>query len=74
MPSFVLGIDLGTTNSVLAYASLADDQPEVKILPIPQLIAPGVVEERTSKKEKAEPMTCLGARGMQSPSARLPAA
>lgn len=48
MPAFVLGIDLGTTNSVLAYASLAGDQPEVKILPIPQLVAPGVVEERTS--------------------------
>src|SRR6185295_8533178 len=43
-----LGIDLGTTNSVLAYAPLAGDEPEVKILPIPQLVAPGVVEERTS--------------------------
>jgi hypothetical protein len=48
MPSFVLGIDLGTTNSVLAYAPLAGEQPEVKILPIPQLVAPGVVEERSS--------------------------
>jgi Hsp70 protein len=48
MPSFVLGIDLGTTNSVLAYAPLAGDRPEVKILPIPQLVAPGVVEDRTS--------------------------
>ena len=46
--SFVLGIDLGTTNSVLAYAPLEGDQPEVKLLPIPQLVAPGVVEERTS--------------------------
>ena len=48
MPSFVIGIDLGTTNSVLAYAPLAGEKPEVTILPIPQLVAPGVVEERTS--------------------------
>lgn len=48
MPAFVIGIDLGTTNSVLAYAPLAGEAPDVKILPIPQLVAPGVVEERTS--------------------------
>lgn len=48
MPSFVLGIDLGTTNSVLAYAPLGPDKPEVQLLPIPQLVAPGVVESRTS--------------------------
>ena len=46
--SYILGIDLGTTNSVLAYAPLKGEQPEVKILPIPQLVAPGVVEERTT--------------------------
>ena len=45
---YILGIDLGTTNSVLAYAPLTDEQPEVRILPIPQLVAPGVVEERTT--------------------------
>ena len=48
MAFYVLGIDLGTTNSVLAYAPLSGEQPEVKILPIPQLVAPGVVEERTT--------------------------
>jgi hypothetical protein len=49
MPAtFVIGIDLGTTNSVLAYAPLAAEQPEVELLPIPQLVAPGVVECRTS--------------------------
>ena len=46
--SYILGIDLGTTNSVLAYAPLSAEQPAVKILPIPQLVAPGVVEERTT--------------------------
>ncbi|HMC11062.1 MAG TPA: Hsp70 family protein [Pirellulaceae bacterium] len=48
MPSYVLGIDLGTTNSVLAYASLGAEKPEVQLLPIPQLVAPGVVESRTT--------------------------
>lgn len=49
MPAqYVVGIDLGTTNSVLAYASLAADAPEVHVLPIPQLVAPGTVESRTT--------------------------
>jgi molecular chaperone DnaK (HSP70) len=49
MPSqYIVGIDLGTTNSVLAYAELGGERPEVKLLAIPQLSAPGVVEDRTS--------------------------
>lgn len=47
-PRYVLGIDLGTTNSVLAYASLEAERPEVELLPIPQLTAPATVESRTS--------------------------
>src|SRR5215211_6612874 len=46
--SYIIGIDLGTTNSVLAYAPLDSEQPKVAILPIPQLVAPGVVESRTT--------------------------
>src|SRR5688572_9403117 len=47
MPTrYVLGIDLGTTNSVLAYAPLGVDNAQVEILPIPQLVAPSVVETR----------------------------
>jgi hypothetical protein len=46
--SYIIGIDLGTTNSVLAYAPLDSEQPKVAILPIPQLVAPGVVESRTA--------------------------
>jgi hypothetical protein len=46
--SFILGIDLGTTNSVLAFAPLGIEQPQVELLPIPQLVAPGVVESRTT--------------------------
>ncbi|OYP39124.1 Hsp70 family protein [Rhodopirellula sp. MGV] len=48
---FCIGIDLGTTNSVVAFAEISDDkrvQPELKLLPIPQLIAPGQVETRLS--------------------------
>jgi molecular chaperone DnaK (HSP70) len=45
---YVLGIDLGTTNSVLAYAPLDAEAPQVKLLPIPQLVAAGMIEPRTS--------------------------
>ena len=43
---FVIGIDLGTTNTVLAYLPLAGETPALEILPIPQIVAPGVVEAR----------------------------
>ncbi len=45
--AFVIGIDLGTTNSVLAYAPLGKEQPAVELLQIPQLVAPGSLESRT---------------------------
>src|SRR5438270_5268869 len=49
MPAtFIVGIDLGTTNSVLAYAPPASEKPQVELLPIPQLVAPGVVESRST--------------------------
>src|SRR5687767_12786332 len=45
MPAtFAIGIDLGTTNSVLAYARLGADHPQVELLPVPQLVAAGTVE------------------------------
>ncbi len=43
---YIIGIDLGTTNSALAYAALDAEKPEVKLLPIPQLVAPATVENR----------------------------
>ena len=47
MPAkYIIGIDLGTTNSALAYAALGVDKPEVTLLPIPQLVAPATVENR----------------------------
>ncbi|HUT11781.1 MAG TPA: Hsp70 family protein [Thermoguttaceae bacterium] len=44
---YIVGIDLGTTNSVLAYVPVETDRPSVHLLPIPQLVAAGTVESRT---------------------------
>ena len=47
MPAqYIIGIDLGTTNSALAYAELNGEHPSVKLLSIPQLVAPATVESR----------------------------
>jgi molecular chaperone DnaK (HSP70) len=44
---FVIGIDLGTTNSVLAFTPLDSDSPVLELLPIPQLVSHGTVESST---------------------------
>ena len=49
-PKYVIGIDLGTTNSALAYAELRPvtdpfDLPKVELLSIPQLVNPAEVRE-----------------------------
>ncbi len=44
---FVIGIDLGTTNCALAYADTgAGGDPKAKPFGIPQVVNPGIVEER----------------------------
>lgn len=43
---FAVGIDLGTTNSVLAYSSLDSEDAEIQLLPIPQLVAAGTVDSK----------------------------
>ncbi|MDD3469663.1 MAG: Hsp70 family protein [Thermoguttaceae bacterium] len=52
--AYILGIDLGTTNSVIAYTKLplrdtrdVTPKPEIRLLPIPQVVAPGTIESRT---------------------------
>ncbi len=48
-PSYIIGIDLGTTNSVVAYTraeAAPGEQPVIEILKIPQLVDAGVVEKR----------------------------
>ena len=48
MARFVVGIDLGTTNSALAYAAtpVGDAPAEFHVLPIPQVVAPKEVGDR----------------------------
>ncbi|WP_409422657.1 Hsp70 family protein [Pseudaeromonas sp. ZJS20] len=40
-PAFLVAIDLGTSNIVLAYTPLGGAEPQVQILPIPQSTGPG---------------------------------
>jgi len=48
-PKYIIGIDLGTTNCVLAYTE-AEPSPtgeaDIRIFEIPQVVSPGEVEER----------------------------
>jgi len=41
---FVVGIDLGTTNTAVAYADTSAATPLIKIFAIPQVVSPGEVE------------------------------
>jgi len=45
-PKYIIGIDLGTTNSVVAYCLIPEDDssaPEIKIFEIPQLVDAGSI-------------------------------
>lgn len=46
-PQYWVGIDLGTTHTVVAYAAVHDAQKNIQLFEIPQLIAPGEVAERS---------------------------
>ncbi len=47
MPArYLIGIDLGTTNSAVAYVDTAAADPRVKVFEVPQLVAPGEVAPR----------------------------
>ena len=51
MANYLIGIDLGTTNSALAYIDLRHTrkrggQPEIHEFAVPQLVAPGEVSQR----------------------------
>ncbi|MFZ7112391.1 MAG: Hsp70 family protein [Desulfatiglandales bacterium] len=48
-PRFIVGIDLGTTNSVVAYTEIREDVSEdlsIHIFPIPQIVGPGSLAEQ----------------------------
>jgi hypothetical protein len=50
-PVYIIGIDLGTTNSVVAYTRAGEkteEGSEIKILDIPQLTAPHTIEKQSS--------------------------
>src|SRR3954447_12549381 len=50
MPNFLIGIDLGTTNSALAYVDLRRRSragaADIKTFRVPQLVAPGELGDR----------------------------
>lgn len=43
---YIVGIDLGTTNSAVAYVDMQGEPPRVETYAVPQLVAPGQVEGR----------------------------
>ncbi len=48
-PVYIIGIDLGTTNTVAAYAEIQTDPgrtPDIRIFRIPQLVDAGAIEKR----------------------------
>jgi molecular chaperone DnaK (HSP70) len=46
---FVVGIDLGTTNSAVAFVDTSAAAPRIEMFPIVQLVAPGSVEPRPTQ-------------------------
>ena len=44
---FIVGIDLGTTNSALASCDAADESAEIAVSAVPQLVNPNEVADRT---------------------------
>jgi hypothetical protein len=66
LPSrYVVGIDLGTTNSAVCYVDTHEQPWRVRVLDIPQLVAPGQVESRdTLPSFHFQP---LGSRDSRSP-------
>ena len=48
-PQYIVGIDLGTTNTVMAYTQIPDSDSEknrITLFPLPQVVDAGRVEER----------------------------
>jgi len=45
---FVIGIDLGTTNCTLSYASVDQENPEIQQFNVAQVVAPGTQAEQLS--------------------------
>lgn len=41
---YIVGIDLGTTNSAVAYVDVEHSAGRIEVFPVPQLVAPGQIE------------------------------
>jgi molecular chaperone DnaK (HSP70) len=48
MSRFLVGIDLGTTNTACAFVDTASREPSVRLFEIPQLVQPSTVERRAA--------------------------
>ena len=46
--TYAIGIDLGTTNSVLSWVRLDAETPQAELLKVPQLVDRGTIEARSS--------------------------
>src|SRR5579871_5520759 len=47
LPSrFVVGLDLGTTNSAMAYVDTEEQPRRIRTFAVPQVVAPGQMESR----------------------------
>jgi len=48
-PVYIIGIDLGTTNSIVAYTDAAIEKgeaPDIRVFDIPQIVSPHTIEKR----------------------------
>ena len=63
---FVIGIDLGTTNSVLAYSALNEERPQVQLLAIPQLVAANKIDKAQKLSRTAFKVPIIGEKPLES--------
>ena len=66
---YVVGIDLGTTHSALAYAPIGEENARVEVLSVPQLVAQGTVEE-FMKSDAVTAQYLSGRRSIEIPTER----
>jgi molecular chaperone DnaK (HSP70) len=45
-PRYIIGIDLGTTNTAVAYVDTRSAEQRVEVFELPQLVAPGALDRR----------------------------
>ena len=68
-PRYSVGIDLGTTNSILSYVDLTAEEKHPQTLPIPQIVAPR--RESSSRPVCATMLVSASAKTLRHNSERL---